>query len=76
MNSYIFITTEGYTYQPGSEAVKPEIENCQVIGFSQGKDERQAFENLVAENGYLLGTTFDQIRCFEFKKRITESFAH
>jgi len=27
MGAYIFITTEGYTYQPGSEAVEPDIEN-------------------------------------------------
>ncbi len=67
MNSYIFITTEGYTFQPSSEAIEPEVENCQVIGFSEGKDERQAFENLVAESGYLLGTTFDEICCFELK---------
>jgi hypothetical protein len=50
MNSYIFITTEGYTYQPGSESIEPDIENCQVIGFAHGVDEQNAFKNLIAEN--------------------------
>ena len=34
MKSYIFITTEGFTYQPGSESPEPDVENCQVIGFA------------------------------------------
>ena len=75
-NSYIFITTEGYTFQPGSESIEPDIENCQVIGFAQGTDERDAFESLVAENGYLIGTTFDQIRCFQLKRTPPDNFAN
>lgn len=67
MNSYIFITFEGFTYQPGSEAVEPDIENCQVIGFAQGKDEQETFDNLVRENPYLLDTSFDEIICMELR---------
>ena len=67
MKSYIFITTEGYTFQPESESIEPDIENCQVVGFGQGKDENQAFENLIVKNSYLLETTFDEVICFELK---------
>jgi hypothetical protein len=67
MNSYIFITTEGYTFQPGSESIEPDIENCQVIGFAKAKDEQDAFQNLVRENDYLLETTFDDVICYELK---------
>ena len=67
MKSYIFITSEGLTYQPGSEEIEPDIENCQVIGFAQGIDEKEAFDNLVEENQYLLKTTFDELICLEFK---------
>ena len=67
MNSYIFITTEGYTFQQGSEASEPDIENCQVVGFAKGFNERQAFDNMIEENSYLLDTTFDEIQCFELK---------
>jgi len=67
MNSYIFITTEGYTFQPESTSIEPDIENCQVIGFAQGTDAKNAFQNLICENSYLLETNFDEIVCFEFK---------
>lgn len=65
MNSYIFMTTEGYTYQPGSESIEPDIENCQVIGFAHGVDEQNAFKNLIAENPNLCETTFDELICLE-----------
>jgi len=67
MKSYIFITTEGYTYQSESESIEPDIENCQVIGFAQGKNEKQALERLIAENTNLLETTFDEVICLELK---------
>ena len=67
MKSYIFITTEGYTFQPESEAIEPDIENCQVVGFAKGRDEQQAFKNLVKENPYLLETTFEKLVCIELK---------
>ena len=65
MNSYIFITTEGYTFQPESESIDPDIENCQVVGFAKGKNPQQAFENLIKENDYLLETTFDELICLK-----------
>lgn len=67
MKSYIFITTEGYTFQPESQSADPDIENCQVVGFAKGKNHQQAFENLIKENDYLLETTFDELICFELK---------
>jgi len=67
MKSYIFITTEGYTFQPNSESPEPDIENCQVVGFAKGLYEQQAFENLIKENTNLLGTTFDELICIELK---------
>ena len=67
MKSYIFITTEGYTFQPGSESIEPDVENCQVIGFAKGKDPKQAFQNLIQENQYLLDTSFDELILLELK---------
>ena len=65
MKTYVFITEEGLTYQPNSESTEPDIENCQVIGFAEGNSPEEAFNNLIAENGYLLETNFDEIMCFE-----------
>ncbi len=67
MKSFIFITEEGSTYQPDSYLGEPDIDNCQVIGFAQGIDERDAFTNIVKENEYLLETTFDEVICMELK---------
>jgi len=68
MGSYIFITSEGYTFEPGSGFSEGEIENCQVVGFAEGQDEREAFAKLVEQNGYLLETSFDELMCLELKQ--------
>lgn len=31
MKKYIFLTTEGYTYQPNSESIEPDCDNAQLI---------------------------------------------
>ena len=67
MRNYIFITDEGYTYQPNSDSPEPDIENCQVIGFARGNNEKEAFDNLIKENEYLLATKFNEIICMELK---------
>lgn len=74
MKSYIFIATQGGTFQPDSQAIEPDIENCQVIGFAQGQDEEEAFAKLVNENPWLLETTFDELICFEL--RHSDYFEH
>ena len=67
MNSYIFITREGYTYQPNSHSIEPDIKNCQVIGLAKGSDTAEALKNLLYENGYLLDTTFDELICYQLR---------
>lgn len=65
MKHYIFITHEGYTFQPKSDLVEPEVENCQVLDSGSGKDENEAFNNFLKEYSYLKNTSFDDIVCFE-----------
>jgi len=50
MNNYIFLTDEGYTFQPNSES---DIENLQVIGICNGENEKEAFYNLMNQRGKL-----------------------
>ena len=61
MNKYIFITTEGSTYQPNSDYSEPDIENMQVIGFGQGNTVQDAVRELLGTNYYLIDTTFNEI---------------
>ena len=68
MRDFIFLTTEGFTFQPESEEAEPDIENCQVIGFAKGKNSKDAYKNLIKENDYFLETTFDEIFTYELVK--------
>ncbi len=69
MNSYIFITKEGSTFQPNSQSPEADIDNCQVIGFGEGIDENDAFHNCIEENEYLLDSTFNEIICIRLKHK-------
>ena len=62
---YVFISAEGYTFQPNSESNEPDIDNCQVIGFSSGKNATEAYDNLLKENDYLTETNFNEIISYE-----------
>ena len=76
MKNYIFVTTEGYTYQPNSESVDPDIENLQVIGFANGNNPKQAFQKLLKESNYLLETSFDEVVSYELTKNSENTKAY
>jgi hypothetical protein len=61
MNKYIFLSTEGSTFQPNSESIEPDINNLQVIGFGEGNTPREALKELVKENRFLIDTNFDEV---------------
>jgi len=72
---FIFFTVEGETYSPlrdNSDISSNESHNLQIIGFAQGNDEQEAFENLVKENDYLLETTFNNLTMLELKTSIVK----
>ncbi|OGX18335.1 MAG: hypothetical protein A3K83_00845 [Omnitrophica WOR_2 bacterium RBG_13_44_8b] len=76
MKKYIFLTAEGYTFQPNRESPEPDIDNLQVIGFARGNNSKEAFWSLVKENSYLLETTFDEIFCYELAGHYEKTQAH
>lgn len=73
MSHFVFLTTEGYTFQPDSESPEPDIENCQLLGKSTGTAAREAFLKLLKENSYLTNTTFDQVFCYRLADDYEES---
>lgn len=75
MNHYIFLTDEGYTYQPNSESDVPDIENLQVIGITNGENEKDAFYNLIDVRKYLLSTSFDKIFCYRLASDYKVSYS-
>jgi len=74
MDSYIFLTDEGYTFKPNSESDVPDIENLQVIGFSDGENAKEAFYNLINENGHLLKLSYDKIFCYKLSNKYKDSY--
>ena len=62
---YIFLTLEGYTFQPESEAIEPDVENVQMLAVASGHDQESALRCLVAENPWLRETSFDEVYCYE-----------
>lgn len=67
MNKYIFLTLEGFTYQhiTDDDVDAGDIENCQVIGFSEGEDPNEALSKLLFDKPYLENTTFNHIYCYK-----------
>ena len=70
MSHYIFITLEGHTFSPHSEDAEPDMENLQVLGFSQGNDEKEAFNRFLNENPYLAEKGFDEIICLQIEGKL------
>lgn len=73
MSKYIFLTNEGYTYQPNSESIEPDCENSQLIGITEGSNQEDAFNNLLKEREYLKKFNFDEVYCYKLDDDYQES---
>ena len=58
---YIFISPDGHTFSPSSDSPVPDIENMQVLGFSAGRNEREALNQLYRENPHLEGKGYERV---------------
>lgn len=57
MNEYIFYTTEGHTIAPNENIV---VENCQILGRSNGNDENEAKHNLLKKNPWIIEAGYNE----------------
>lgn len=57
MKKYLFYTISGFTQDENSK----DIENCQLLGFSDGLDEMSAYDNLIKNNFYLKEYQYSKI---------------
>lgn len=69
MRSFLFLTKEGTTYPPSSPTDNSGIDNLQVLGFEEGSDENEAFNNLLAGNEELKRLGFNEVICMELKHK-------
>ena len=56
MSKYIFYTMEGYTEPP---LESKEVDNCQMLGFSEGENEGEALRKLLSEHEWIEEVGFD-----------------
>ena len=73
MKNYIFLTDEGYTFQPDSESDMPDVENLQVIGVAKGKSQKEAFRNLIKNNKWVRETNFHEVFCYQLDNDFEKS---
>ena len=73
MNSYIFLTDEGYTFQPETAEEPIEIESLQTIGIAKGTDAMDAYRNLLSENPHLQERKFEKIFCYQVDEPVKEN---
>ena len=68
MNTYIFVTTEGFTYQPGSEAIEPDVANLQVLGLGEGTSPDEALADMLETHQWIQNTTFSEVLCYQLAR--------
>ncbi len=68
MNTYIFLTTEGFTYQPGSETIEPDVANLQVVGLGDGTNPDEALADMLETHHWIQNTTFSEVLCYQLAR--------
>lgn len=74
MKKFIFLTKEGFTFQPSSDSSEPDIENEQMIGISSGESSHEALKKLIKENQWLNESKFDEIYALELAENENQYF--
>ena len=62
---FIFLTNEGFTFSEHSQGGEPDVENTQVVGFGEGNNPDESFNDLISKIPYILEIPFDEIFCLE-----------
>ena len=75
MREYIFLISEGTTFQPNSTSSEPDIENMQEIGFAGGDTVQDAATRLAGLNAYLANTNFDEVFAIQLADDRREYFS-
>ena len=74
IRSFIFYTTEGYTFQPNSESDIADVENCQILGWGKGRTSTEAFNDFKKESPWLKILRFNEVIGVELKDERTYFF--
>jgi hypothetical protein len=69
---FLFLTPDGVTYS-SAEKLYPDVDNLQVLGWSEGKSEEDALNNFLGSNTWFLETDFREVICVEIVRPIRKS---
>lgn len=78
IKDFIFYTTEGTTFQPLLTAEYPDypdVENCQILGWSKGRSPKEALESLKRENPWICKSSFEEVIASELENTKTYYFS-
>lgn len=67
MKKFMFYTTDGFT----QDADGKDIENCQILGWGNGNDEKSALMDFNQNHSYLKEYNFKDISVVEIVSEIT-----
>ncbi|GEM_PF-825979 len=73
-SSFIFYTTEGFTFQSNSEDEMTDVENCQILGWGKGTSPKKAFADFRKESPWIKNLRFDRVVGVELKDEKTYYF--
>ena len=68
---FMFVTADGVTCS-SPELAEPDVENYQVLGYGEGSNENEAFNDFLAKNRWLINTKFVEAIGIEIKQKIHE----
>ncbi|NPV84078.1 MAG: hypothetical protein HPY46_10920 [Candidatus Aminicenantes bacterium] len=68
---FLFITPDGVTYS-SPDRKEPDVDNFQVLGYGEGQNEEEAFNDFRSQATWLNDTKFEEVISVEIKHRIYE----
>ena len=68
---FLFLTPDGVTFS-SLKFEEPDVDNFQVLGYGEGSNEEEAFDDFKSKNPWLEDTEFDEAISVEIKHKIHE----
>ncbi len=68
---FLFLTPDSVTFS-SPELSEPDVDNFQVLGYGEGANEEEAFDDFKSKNAWLEDTEFDEAISVEIKHKIHE----
>lgn len=68
---FLFVTSDGLTYS-SADLTEPDVDNFQVLGYGEGQNEEEAFNDFRGRAAWLNTTKFEQVISVEIKHKIFE----